>query len=137
MYAVIFSLVALAALFAPFQAHAALGGDNSSQATSIDKQLLDLKRRRDQEKMLADQAGRDAERYISQDWLSYRRALQRQHYLNHRVEELDKQINELEKEQAGNSLLHKFGKILTLSCFFYHTLRESLFNENEFFIAAM
>src|SRR5262245_6166832 len=75
--------------------------DIPSQIATIDKQLSDLKRQRDSAQMQALIAGRDADRFLTQDWLSYRRALARQEYFKEQVRLFDQKIAELEKQKAA------------------------------------
>lgn len=66
---------------------------------TLDQKIKSLQMQRLQEKSLRDEASRDADRYFSQDWLTYRRALLRQEYLEHRIQQIDEQIAELQKQK--------------------------------------
>lgn len=68
-------------------------------APTQDAQIQSLKQLRSKESLLAKEAQRDADRYLSKDWLLYRRAIMRQEYLEKRIKEIDQHIAELEKKK--------------------------------------
>jgi hypothetical protein len=69
------------------------------QTSSSDQEIAALKAQRQQARIRASLASRDADRFLSLDWLSYQRALERQTYYQHQVERLDAQIAALEKKR--------------------------------------
>jgi outer membrane murein-binding lipoprotein Lpp len=68
---------------------------------SLDAEIKALKEAREQARLKGEIAGRDADRFLTIDWLSYRNALQRQEYFQHQVKELDAKIAELEKRKKA------------------------------------
>jgi hypothetical protein len=89
-----FSPCALAADLAP--------PSNEKPAPSLDAQIQSLKQLRAKESFLAKEAQRDADRYLSKDWLLYRRAIMRQEYLEKRIKEIDQHIADLEKKKGSS-----------------------------------
>lgn len=98
---VLFALIACAVAALPIRGWCQTPpATSASQTAMIDKQIKDLKNERDGAKMRALIAGRDADRFMTQDWLAYRRALARQDYFDEQVRMLDQKIAELEKQKA-------------------------------------
>jgi hypothetical protein len=69
---------------------------------AIDQEIVEYQRQRDAAKLKADLAGRNADRVMQQDWMEYRKELQRQEALEQQVIELDAKIAELEKRKASS-----------------------------------
>lgn len=90
----LFSLLALL----PLEVRANAKG-SVQQIASLDDEIISCKEARAKAKMRAAIAGREADRFLTQDWLSYRLALKRQEYYQSQVELLDAKIAELEKKK--------------------------------------
>jgi len=67
--------------------------------SDIDSKITEYKQARNQAKLRAEIASRDADRLMTLDWLGYRQALDRQDYFEKQVKELDAKIAELEKQK--------------------------------------
>lgn len=89
-------MLACMASFLPLCAYA-----DNAQAASLDKQISQLKAERTQAKRQAYMAGSSADQFLGQSWTEYQRAIIKQEAYEHRVQELDKQIAELEKQKQS------------------------------------
>jgi hypothetical protein len=80
-----------------------LFGDEAAPASSqpIDVQIAELKEQRKVCKLQAELASRNADRLMTQDWLSYKREIQRQAVMEERIGQIDEEIKELEKKKQN------------------------------------
>ena len=60
--------------------------------------LGQLQQQRREEQRLLDGATKDAERYMTRDWVAYRQAILKKEYLEKRIKELDAEILEKQKQ---------------------------------------
>jgi hypothetical protein len=95
----------LAAMYLP----AALLADAKAPAQvpatmqSVDQQITELQKQRRQCKLQAELAKREADRLMPNDWLAYKKALQKEEMMEERMQQIDKEIGELEKKRAKSS----------------------------------
>jgi hypothetical protein len=72
-------------------------------AESIDTQIEELKKQRRQCQLQANLAKRTSDRLMTQDFLAYRRELQKEEMMEERIQQIDKEIQELELKKAKSS----------------------------------
>lgn len=71
----------------------------NSDMEKLDQEIQEFKTARDQIKMKADIASRNADRMMTENWVEYRHEIERQDDLQSQIEALDSKIASLEKQK--------------------------------------
>lgn len=77
----------------------ALFATTPTDAEKLDQEIQEYKQARDQIKMKADIASRNADRMMTENWVEYRLEIERQDDLQSQIEALDSKIASLEKQK--------------------------------------
>lgn len=78
-----------------------LFGQDPAKLAELESELAQFKTFRNETKMKADIAGRNADRMMTENWVEYRREIQRQEALEQDLDLLDAKISELESQRAA------------------------------------
>ena len=72
-------------------------------AESIDTQIATLQKQRRQCRLQENIAKREADRFMTQNWLAYKQEVQKEEMMKERIQQIDKEIQELEQKKAKSS----------------------------------
>ncbi len=81
---------------------ASQSANTNSQTLTIDQQIEQCKKELEMTKMQKYMAESDADRFLSQNWEDYQRAITRQELCQRKIEKLTAKLAELEKQKTAS-----------------------------------